>query len=122
VVNFQDELYLFIKGLTSQRILTTVRSVDGTQWSEWAELPGANHTDAGIAAVSASGQCYVAVKSLSNAPSINIASNTGTWSQWSELPNPGATDAGLAAAATGARVYLFAKGINDRQLYVRRTT
>jgi hypothetical protein len=122
VVSFQDELYLFIKGLTSQRILTTVRSADGNHWSEWAELPGAGRTDAGITAISANGQCYVAVKNLNNTPSINIASNTGTWSQWTELPNPGATDTALAAAAIGARVYLFAKGINDRQLYVRRTT
>src|SRR5947207_144662 len=30
-------------------------------------------------AVSANRQCYVAIKELSNAPWINIASNTGTW-------------------------------------------
>jgi hypothetical protein len=122
VVNFQDELYLFIKGLTSQRILTTVRSADSNHWSEWAELPGAGRTDAEIAAVSTNSQCYVAVKNLTNAPSINIVSNTATWSQWNELPNPGTTDVALAAAAIGPRVYLFAKGINDRQLYMRRTT
>jgi len=123
VVNFQDELYLFIKGLTSRRILTTVRSADGNHWSEWAELPGAGRTDAGIAAVSATnGQCYLAIKNLGNTPSINIASNTGTWSHWNDLPNPGTTDVALAAAAIGSRVYLFAKGINDQQLYMRRTS
>ena len=121
VVNFQDELYLLIKGLTSDRILTMARAADGLSWSEWAELPGSGRTDAGMAAVSANGQCYVAVKGLNNAPWINIASSTGTWSGWSELPNPGSTDVDLAAAAIGARVYLFAKGVQDRQLYVRRT-
>jgi hypothetical protein len=64
----------------------------------------------------------LAVKGLSNTPWINVASNTGTGSGWSELPNPGTTDVGLTMAAIGARAYLFAKGINDRQLYVRRTT
>lgn len=122
VVNFQDELYLLIKGLTSNDILAMVRSADASSWSEWAELPGAGRTEAGMAAVSANEQCYVAVKGLNNAPWINIASNTGSWSGWSELPNPGTTDVALATAAIGARVYLFAKGINDRQLYVRRTT
>jgi hypothetical protein len=121
VVNFQDELYLLIKGFTSDRILAMVRSADGSTWSEWAELPGAGRTDAGMASISANGQCHVAVKGLNNAPWINIASNTGTWSGWSQLPNPGTTDVALAATAIGSRVYLFAKGINDRQLYVRRT-
>jgi hypothetical protein len=122
VVSFQDELWLLIKGLTSNRILTTVRSASGNNWSEWAELPGGGRTNAGIAAVSANGRCYLAVKGLSNTPWINVASNTGTGSGWSELPNPGTTDVGLTMAAIGARAYLFAKGINDRQLYVRRTT
>jgi hypothetical protein len=121
LVNFQEELYLLIKGLTSNRILAAVRSVDAGSWSEWAELPGAGHTDASMAAVSANGQCYVMVKGLNNVPGINIASNTGTWSGWSDLPNPGTTDVALGAAVIGARVYLFAKGINDRQLYARRT-
>ena len=122
LVNFQDELYVFIKGLSSNRILATVRSADGNSWSEWAELPGAGLTNAGMAAVSANRQCYVAVKGLHNTPWINIASNTGTWSGWSELPNPGTTDVALGAVAIGARIYLFAKGINDRELYMRRTT
>ena len=121
VVNFQDELYLFIKGLTSERVLAMARFADGNGWSEWAELPGAGRTDTGIAAVSANGQCYVTVKGLSNAPWINIASSTGTWSGWNELPNPGTTDVALGATAIGQRVYLFAKGINDRQLYMRRS-
>lgn len=127
VVNFEQELYLFIKDSTSDLILVTVRSTDGTSWSEWAELPGSGATDTSVAAVSAAKsaaghqQCYVAVKGLSNGPWINVASNTGTWSGFKELPNPGGTDVALAAEAIGLRVYLFAKGITDRQLYVRHT-
>ena len=121
VVNFQDELYLFIKGLTSNKILTKARSADGLTWSNWAELPGAGQTNDGVAAVSAGEQCYVAIKGLSGHPWINIASNTGSWSGWKELPNPGATDVGLALVATGSQVYLFAKGVADRQIYMRRT-
>ena len=52
---------------------------------------------------------------------MNIASNTGTWSGWQQLPNPGTTDTAFGCAAIGSRVYLFAKGIQDTQLYVRRT-
>ena len=53
VVNFQEELYLLIKGLTSNHILAMARSTDANSWSEWAELPGARSTDADVAAVSA---------------------------------------------------------------------
>lgn len=122
LVDFDDELYLLVKGLTTNRILAQARSPEGAVWTSWAELPGGGRTDAAVAAVSANGQCYVFVKGINDrAPYLNIASNTGTWSSWNQLPNPGSTDAALAAAAVGARVYLFAKGINDRQLYMRRT-
>jgi len=123
LVNFQDELHLLIKGLTSNRILARARSSDGASWTDWAELPGAGRTDAGMAAVSANQQCYVFVKGINDrAPYLNIASNTGSWSGWNALPHPGSTDVGLAAAAIGARVYLFAKGIDDKRIYMRRTT
>jgi hypothetical protein len=122
LVPFQDELYLLIKGLNSDRILVLARSAEGTQWTEWAEVPGGGRTDQSVAATYANGQCYVFVKGLDNTPYLNVSSNTGTWSGWRQLPNPGTTDKSLAATAIGSRVYLFAKGINDRQLYMRRTT
>jgi hypothetical protein len=123
VVGFQDELYVFVKGLTSKRILLKARSVDGV-WTEWAEIPGPGLTDAPITAIAADGQLYVFVKGVDNRPYVNISSETGVWTGWTILPNPGLTDVGMAAAAiqnNGSRVLLFAKGIDDRRLYVRST-
>lgn len=122
LVAFQDELYLLIKGLTSNRILAQARSPEGTQWTQWAELPGAGKTDTSLAAVSANNRCFVFAKGLHNTPYVNIASESGTWSGWHQLPNPGTTDVAFGTAAIGSRVYLFAKGIQDKALYVRRTT
>ena len=107
--------------MTSNQILATVRSSDGTSWSQWAQLPGAGRTDASVTTVSANKQCYVVAKDINNAPIINIASTTGTWSTWGVLPNPGGTDAALAIVADRSRVYLYAKGISERQLYMRWT-
>lgn len=121
VVGFQDELYVFIKGLTSKRILLKTRTADG-DWSPWAEVPGTARTDAVISAAATEGQLYVFIKdAVSRAPYVNIASETGTWSGWQMLPNPGATDTALAPASIGNRIYLFAKGIDDRRLYLRTT-
>jgi hypothetical protein len=121
VVGFQDELYVFIKGLTSKRILVKARSVDGF-WQPWAELPGAGRTDAPLTPIVAGEQLFVFSKLPdSNFPQVNVASRTGTWSGWVTLPNSGVTDQALAAASVGPRVYLFAKGIVDRRLYVRST-
>ena len=120
VVAFQDELYVFIKGLNSQRILLKSRTASG-DWSPWAELPGAGRTDAPITAVATEGQLYVFLKGTDRLPYVNVASETGTWSGWHVLPNPGATDVALAPAAIGEKVFLFAKGVDDRQLYVRKT-
>jgi hypothetical protein len=121
LVAFQDELYLFIKGLTSNKVLVQARSPEGDQWTPWAELPGAGRTDASVAATTANNQCYVFVKGLDGAPYVNVASDSGTWSGWHRLPNPGSTNVALATAAIGSRVYLFAKGVQDNALYVRRT-
>ena len=85
-------------------------------------MPSGGHTVKSVAASYANGQCYVFVKGLDNTPYLNVSSNTGRWSGWHQWPNPGTTDRSLAATAMGSRVYLFARGINDRQLYVRRTT
>jgi len=123
VVSFQDELYVFIKGLTSKRILLKARSVDG-DWTPWAEIPGAGRTDAPITAVTTEGQLFLFIKGLDRQPYVNVASETGAWSGWQVLPNPGVTDTALAATALGAagnRVVLFAKGIDDRRVYVRST-
>jgi hypothetical protein len=120
LVGFQDELYLFIKGLTSDKVLVKARSPEGSSWTQLAELPGTGRTDASVAAVSSNNQCYVFIKGLHGAPHVNVASDSGTWSGWSRLPNPGTTNAALATAAIGSRVYLFAKGVNDNALYVRR--
>jgi hypothetical protein len=123
LVAFQDELYLFIKGLNSSKILVQARSPEGAHWTQCAELPGAGTTDASLAAVAANGQCYVFAKGIGDkAPYVNIASDSGTWSGWHLLPNPGTTDTALAAASIGTHVYLFAKGIQDKALFVRRTT
>jgi hypothetical protein len=121
VASFQDELYVFIKGLTSKRILMKARSVDGF-WQPWAELPGAGRTDVAVTTVTAMEQLFVFCKlPESNFPQVNVSSKTGTWSGWVTLPNSGSTDTSLAAASAGNRVFLFAKGIMDRQLYVRAT-
>lgn len=120
VVSFQDELYVFIKGLNSQRVLVKSRTPDG-DWSPWAEIPGAGRTDAPITAAATEGQLFLFVKGLDRLPYVNIASETGAWSGWNLIPNPGATDVALAPAAIGDKVFLFAKGIDDRQLYVRKT-
>jgi hypothetical protein len=120
VVSFQDELYVFIKGRASRRILLKTRTADG-DWTPWAEVPGAGRTDAPITAVAAEGRLYVFVKGTDGKPYVNLVSETGTWSGWNVLPNPGATDAALAPAAANNRVFLLAKGISDRQLYVRST-
>lgn len=121
VVAFQDELHIFIKGLTSRRVLLKTRTPDG-DWSPWAEVPGAARTDAPIAAITAEDQLFVFIKDPSSrAPFVNVASATGTWSGWQMLPNPGATDTALGTAAVNDRVYLFAKGIDDRRVYVRST-
>jgi hypothetical protein len=123
VVSFQDELYVFVKGLTTKRILLKARSVDGA-WTGWAEIPGNGLTDAPITALVADGQLYVFVKGVDNMPYVNIASETGVWSGWLVLPNPGLTDTAMAATTiqdTSSRVLLFAKGVNDRRLYVRST-
>jgi hypothetical protein len=121
VASFQDELYVFIKGLSSRRILVKVRSVDG-YWQPWAEVPGAGRTDDSITAVAAHQQLYVFSKVPgSNAPQVNAVSKTGTWSGWVVMPNSGATDRAMAAANVGGRVYLFAKGIDNPALFVRST-
>lgn len=120
VVSFQDELYVFIKGLTSNRILLKARTADG-DWAPWAEVPGAGFTDAPITAVPADGQLYVFVKGTDQWPYVNVVSETGVWSGWHVLPNSGATDTALAPTVMGDRVVLFAKGIDDRRLYVRST-
>jgi hypothetical protein len=121
LVAFQDELYLFIKGLTSDKVLVQARSPEGDRWTQWAELPGAGRTDVSVAATTANDQCYVFAKGLDGAPHVNVASDSGTWGGWGRLPNPGSTNVGLATAAIGSRVYLFAKGVQDNALYVRRT-
>jgi hypothetical protein len=120
VVSFQDELHVFIKGLTSKRILAKTRTADGV-WGPWAEVPGEGRTDAPITAVVSQDRLYVFVKGTDRLPYVNVASETGTWSGWHVLPNPGATDTSLAPAAAGGRVYLFSKGLDDRQVYVRST-
>jgi hypothetical protein len=122
LVPFHDELYLLIKGLTTDRILLIARLAEGIEWTDWVEVPGAAQTDQGACATYANGQCYLFVKGTNNTPFSNVCSNTGTWSGWSQLPNPGATDKALASASFGGRVYLFAKGITDQRLYVRHTT
>ncbi len=123
LIDFDDELYLLIKGLTSNRILMKARSPEGAVWTPWAELPGVGHTDAAITAVSANDQCYVFLKGIDDrAPYFNVASSSGTWSGWKGPPNPGTTDVPFGIAAIGARVYLFAKGIDDKRIYMRRTT
>jgi hypothetical protein len=122
VATFQDELYIFIKGRTSRRILVKARSVNGV-WSPWAEVPGAGRTDVPITAVNSGGQLYVFIKQPeTRVPCVNIASVTGTWSGWLPLPNSGVTDVGMASTAVGGQVYLFAKGIDDRRVWVRSTT
>ncbi len=120
VASFQDELYVFIKGLTSRRILVKARTPDG-DWTPWAEVPGNGTTDTAISAVGTDGRLYVFLKGTDQKPYVNVATDTGTWSGWHMLPNPGVTDTALAPAAFGNRVFLFAKGIDDRQLYVRST-
>jgi hypothetical protein len=120
VASFQDELYVFIKGLTSRRILVKSRMLDG-DWTPWAEVPGGGGTDTAITAIGAEGRLYVFLKGTDRKPYVNVASESGVWTGWHMLPNPGATDAALAPAAFGDRVYLFAKGIDDRQVYVRAT-
>ena len=120
VVSFQDELYVFIKGLTSKRILLKARTVDG-DWAPWAEIPGAGRTDDPITAVATEEQLFLFVKGTDRQPYINVASQTGAWSGWHVLPNPGMTDAALAATVVNNRVALFAKGIDDQRLYARST-
>jgi hypothetical protein len=122
LVAFQDELYLMIKGLVSNKIMVQARSEEGEQWTQFAEVPGAGTTDSSIAAIAANMQCYVFTKGIQDkAPYVNIASESGTWSGWNILPDAGTTDAALATTAIGARIYLFAKGIQDNVIYVRRT-
>jgi hypothetical protein len=121
VIAFQDELYLFIKGLTSKRILMRTRTVNG-DWTPYGEVPGAARTDSPITAITNEGQLFVFIKGASDrAPYVNVASETGSWSGWQMLPNPGSTDVALAAAPSGNRVYLFAKGINNPSIFVRST-
>jgi hypothetical protein len=99
-----------------------VRSMEGTEWTDWAELPGAGQSDTTVAAAVAGGECYVFAKGVDNKqPYLNLASDTGTWSGWQSIPIPGTTDVGFGAAAIGARVYLFAKGIQGNKVYVRRS-
>jgi len=120
VASFQDELYVFIKGLTSRRILVKARTPDG-DWTPWAEAPGAGRTDTAITTAATDGRLYVFLKGTDLKPYVNVVSETGAWSGWHMLPNPGSTDTALAPATFGNRVFLFAKGIDDRQLYVRST-
>lgn len=121
IVSFQDELYIFIKGLTSKRVLVKARTLNG-DWTPWAEVPGAARTDVPITAVATDGQLFVFIKGANDrAPYVNISSETGTWSGWLLLPNAGATDAAVAPTVVGNRVYLFAKGIDNPQVFVRST-
>ncbi len=120
VASFQDELYVFIKGLTSKRILLKTRLVDG-DWTSWAEIPGAGRTDAPISAIATQGQLYIFVKGTDQKPYVNVASETGSWSGWHVLQNPVMTDTALAATEMDDRFVLFAKGIDDRRLYMRST-
>ncbi len=120
VVSFQDELYVFIKGVTSKRILVKTRTLNG-DWMPWAEIPGAGRTDASINAVSTGGQLFVFVQGTDLRPYVNVASETGTWSGWLQLPNAGAISTSIAPAAVGNRVYLFARGIDNPQVLVRST-
>lgn len=120
VVSFQDELYVLIKGRTSQRILLKSRTADG-DWTPWAELPGQGGTESPITAITAEGQLYVFVTGTDQRPYVNIASESGVWSRWLPLPNPVATDAALAPTSVGSRIYLFAKGADDKQVYMRVT-
>ncbi|MFN0108811.1 MAG: hypothetical protein ACKVZH_08150 [Blastocatellia bacterium] len=121
IVGFQDELYLFIKGLTSKRVLMRTRTVNG-DWTPYGEVPGAARTDSPITTIATEGQLYVFIKGATDrAPYVNVASETGSWSGWHQLPNPGATDVALAAAPAGNRVHLFAKGIDNPSIFVRST-
>ena len=121
VIGFQDELYLFIKGLTSKRILMRTRTLAG-DWTPYGEVPGAARTDSPITAVTNADQLFVFIKGATDrAPYVNVASETGSWSGWQQLPNPGSTDVALAAAPSNNRVYLFAKGINNPSIFVRST-
>jgi hypothetical protein len=122
LVTFQDELYLLIKGLTSDRILVRARSLEGFEWTEWAGLPGGVATRSPVAATTFNDKCYVFARGLNDAPYVNVASDSGTWSGCAVLADPGTSDVGPAAAATSRHVYLFAKGTQDQRLYVRRTT
>jgi hypothetical protein len=119
-VSFQDELYVFIKGLTSKRILLKARTLNG-DWTPWGEVPGAGRTDASITATATDGQLFVFVKGLDGTPYVNVASETATWSGWLQLPNSGVTDTSIAATTVGNRVQLFAKGISNPQVFVRST-
>jgi hypothetical protein len=120
VVSFQDELYVFIKGQTSKRILLKARTING-DWTPWAEVPGAGRTDSAITAAATDGQLFIFVKGTDRLPYANIASETGTWSGWLQLPNAIATDTAIAPAVAGNRVYLFAKGVANPQVLVRST-
>lgn len=117
LVSFQDELYVFIKGLTSKRILMKARTLNG-DWTPWGEVPGAGRTDASITPVVHEGQLFIFVRGTNNLAYANIASETGTWSGWLQLPATLTTDAPLAATPAGDRVYLFAKAANAPQLFM----
>ncbi|MBL8187089.1 MAG: hypothetical protein JNK38_03730, partial [Acidobacteria bacterium] len=117
LVSFQDELYVFIKGLTSKRILMKARTLNG-DWTPWGEVPGAGRTDASITAVTHNGQLFIFVRGTNNLAYANIASETGTWSGWLQMPATLTTDAPLAAAPAGNQLYLFAKAANASQLFM----
>ncbi|MEO6724453.1 MAG: hypothetical protein ABIU20_00895 [Blastocatellia bacterium] len=120
IASFQDELYVFIKGLTSKRILVKTRTLNG-DWTPWAEVPGAGRTESAITAAATDGQLFIFVKGLDRLTYANVASETGTWSGWLQLPNAIATDTVIAPAVAGNRVYLFAKGVDTPQVFVRST-
>src|SRR5207248_9256952 len=120
---FQDDLYVFITESGTDRILVAVRTPD-EDWTDWMEIPGAGTTDRAVVPATAGGQLSLFAKGVQDlAPYINVASPTGTWSRWESLPNGGTTNTHYAAAVRyGSEVWLFGTGVEDRQLYFRRTT
>jgi hypothetical protein len=117
---FNNQLYLFAKGLDDKRIYLDTYDTSGS-WSGWGAIPGSSTTDVALAAAIFNNKLFLFSKGINyRRIYVNISDNADSWSSWSSWSRwaevGGTTDVALAAAAFNNQLYLFAKGINNNKL------
>ena len=113
IIRFEDERWLFVRGLEG-RIFWKVE-IDGV-WTGWAEVPSGGVTLGSPGAVVLDGILYLFVQGTDFMVYVNTYDGT-SWSGWSAVPGGGTTLSGPSAAVLDGLVYLFVQG-TDLRIYV----